>query len=138
MGRDLTRLGSGAIVAGWEVLSIGTMDLHDAIEDHVTLHQQVADYARKPDGALKAEGVQRPDSCDLGKWLPAEGAAHRALAQHATLTEAHTAFHEVCADTVRRADAGTLPESALTEKGELYASFTHLCFSISKLNVRIQ
>ena len=117
---------------------MGTMDLHDAIEDHVTLHQEVVDYARKPDGALKAEDLQEPDRCELGKWLPADGAAHRALAQHATLTEAHAAFHEVCADTVRRADAGTLPENALREKGELHAAFTHLCLSISQLNVRIQ
>jgi len=117
---------------------MGTMDLHDTIEDHVTLHQQVADYARKPDGALKAEDVQGPDRCELGKWLPAEGAAHRALAQHATLTEAHVAFHRVCADTVRHADAGTLGEHALGEKGELHAALVHLCFSISKLNVRIQ
>lgn len=114
------------------------MDLHDAIEDHISLHQQVSDYAGKPDGALRAEDVQRPDRCELGKWLPGEGAAHQARAEHAMLTEAHVAFHEVCADTVRRADAGALAQDALGDKGPLYAALARLCLSISRLNVRIQ
>jgi hypothetical protein len=114
------------------------MDLHDAIEAHLELHEQVSSYARKPGGALEAEQVEKTDQCELGKWLPAEGAAHQALAQHATLTEAHAKFHAVCADTVRHADAGTLGQDALGDKGDLHAAFVDLCLSISRLNVRIQ
>lgn len=114
------------------------MDLHDAIEDHVKMHHEVSEYARRPDGALKAEDVQRPGECDLGKWLPAEGAAHRALAEWARLMEAHVVFHQVCADTVTHADAGTLGEDALGDRGELHAALAQICVSISRLNVKIR
>lgn len=114
------------------------MDLHDAIEDHVDLHKQVSDYAAKPDGTLDPDGVKRADACELGKWLPAEGAKHQALPEHPELTEAHVAFHAACADVVRQADARTLEENALGSKGPLHLSLVNLCFSISRLNVKIQ
>jgi hypothetical protein len=117
---------------------MGALDLHDAVEDHMNLHQQVVDYGWKPDGALKADDVQGTDRCELGKWLPAEGAAHQSRPEHGKLADAHAAFHQACADTVRHADAGTLPPNALGDKGALHAAFVHLCISISRLNVKIQ
>lgn len=114
------------------------MFLHDAIEDHMDLHNEVESYAGKPNGALKAEDVQKVDQCALGKWLPDEGAAHQAHDEYSKLTDAHVAFHSVCADTLRHADEGTLPKDALDAKGELTKSLVNLCAALSKLNVRIQ
>ena len=114
------------------------MDLHDAIEAHVDLHKEVTDYAGKRVGSLDAVTVERTDQCDLGKWLPEEGAKHQALPEYGKLIEAHGAFHVACANVVKAADEGTLDEEALGQKGALYAALVDFCYSTSKLNVKIQ
>lgn len=113
------------------------MDLNEAVLDHMTLHHAVTEYAKKPNGALKVEDLQAHDRCHLGRWLSTDGAAYRALAEHASLEKEHAAFHKASAETVRRADAGTLDDDSLGEKGELKASFTRLCLAMTRFGFKI-
>ncbi|HEY1693989.1 MAG TPA: CZB domain-containing protein [Polyangiaceae bacterium] len=114
------------------------MELHDAIEEHMDLHKRVEDRVGSGEGSLDADEIQKPDQCELGKWLVGDGAKHQTRPQHTKLAEAHAAFHGACADVLRQADAGTLEDGALGDKGPLYAALAELCVSISSLSVRIQ
>jgi hypothetical protein len=101
------------------------------------LQYRVTEYAKKPDGSLKVDALRADDQCPLGQWLSTDGAAHQALPEHATLSEAHTVFHKASANAVRKADEGTLEEGSLGDKGELKVSFVRLCVAITKMSLEI-
>jgi hypothetical protein len=110
--------------------------LNEGMSDHASLYHRVSEYANRPGGSPKAD-IQVDQECGLGRWLSTDGARYQALPEHAMLKEMHTAFHRTSADTVRRADAGTLPDGWLGEKGQLKASLAHLCTAIAKMTFKI-
>ena len=94
------------------------MDFEETLTHHLDLHHFVSVYAEKPDGSLKADDVRADDKCALGQWLRAAGADQQGVPEYATLKEAHARVHQVGADIVGQADAGTLNRTVLSEKGE--------------------
>ncbi|MGH7297769.1 MAG: CZB domain-containing protein [Polyangiaceae bacterium] len=106
-------------------------ELNEAIFDHGNLHNDVAAYAEKPDGSKAVAAVGATDKCWLGQWLANGGVAQQLPNEHVALKEAHERFHKTVATTVAQADARTLPEGALSDKGDLKASLVQLCSTIT-------
>jgi hypothetical protein len=114
------------------------MDYEQVIAQHMGLPHKLGEYAKRPDGTLKADDIQADDSCGLGQWLQKDGSKHRDLAEYAALTEAHTRLHGTAADIIKHADAGTMPAEALADKGEFQVSFATFLMALMKLRTKIR
>ena len=53
------------------------MSLEESIPEHALVHHRVTEYAKKPDGSLKADDVGADDACGLGHWLATDEALRR-------------------------------------------------------------
>jgi hypothetical protein len=99
------------------------MDYEELTMELMGWPHELSVYVRKPDGSLKASEIEPDDRCGLGKWIRTEGAVHRSLPEYSKLMDAHARIHQVTADIVRHADAGTLAATALDDKGEFKVAF---------------
>jgi hypothetical protein len=82
------------------------MNFDEAVAAHSAWKLKLSTYLRKPDGSLKASDIAVDNKCVLGQWIYGEGKKHAALPEYGALKGAHTKFHTVAADVVRRADSG--------------------------------
>jgi hypothetical protein len=113
------------------------MNSYEILNEHALVHYQVSEYAKKPDGSLKAADLQEVGKCGLGKWVSTDGVPHSGSPEYEALKQAHARFHKASADTVKQADAAKLPDGWLSDKGELKVSLAGLFIAVSKMSVKV-
>jgi methyl-accepting chemotaxis protein len=82
------------------------MDFDHCIEAHVRWKSRLATYLKRPDHSLDPAATAQDSSCDLGKWLHADGRRFAGSPDYARLVAEHGRFHRAAGDVIRRADSG--------------------------------
>jgi hypothetical protein len=101
------------------------MDYEQVVEQHLAWPHELRAYVDKPDGSFRAADIQSADACGLGQWLRTRGVRYGALSEYSALLRAHGELHQVTADIIRHADAGTLVATALDDQSDFKKSFIH-------------
>lgn len=115
------------------------MDFDQAITAHIQWKQKLVAYLKKPDHSLSPIDAERPDKCDLGKWIAGEGAKHGNMPEFQTLRSEHARFHKAAASVIRHADSGqnVSEEVSLGSKSEFSSASSAVVNSLSTIKFKI-
>ncbi len=92
----------------------GTLNFDNAITAHAKWKLTLSCYIARPDRSLTPTTVEKPDGCELGKWLNGEGQKYSKTPEFSTLVSEHTRFHKAAADVIRQADMGKDVKESIT------------------------
>jgi len=88
------------------------MDFDEAIGTHSKWKRSLRIALAKRDGSLHPAAISLDHKCVLGFWIYGEGARYSSLPEYTQLKYAHSRFHMVAAEVVKKAISG---ESVRTE-----------------------
>ena len=103
-----------------------SFNFDDAVAAHTDWKMKLRKYIANPDKTLNPAVVGQDNQCALGKWIYAEGVAHKALPEYETLRKLHGTFHQCAAKVVSTADTGnTAAAEALIASGSEYLTVSN-------------
>jgi hypothetical protein len=87
-----------------------TMDFNAAIVAHKKWKDRIR-HSHDSGEKLDVTTLGRDDQCELGRWLRTVPTDVRSLAEFRAVTAAHTEFHRIAAETVRRLEGASKVEA---------------------------